>query len=324
MACKGRFPKGALSAFFRLKRIGLVLLLCVHVNPGVLAMDVHDAGGTRLVLLGTGTPNPSPDASGPAALLWTGGRSYLIDFGPGTVRRMAALSSVWGGPLEGFRVETVQHVFLTHLHSDHTAGLPDLILTPWVMGRRDPLQIWGPEGLETLCQNVLRAYGDDIHYRLYGEEPATAEGWKVLAHECRPGVVYEDEQVSVRAFSVEHGTWPMAFGFVLQTRDRKIVYSGDTRPCEPLVEAASKADLLVHEVYSEARFAFKTPEWKRYHRHHHTSTRELARLARRVQPRLLLLTHILYWGQTDEGLIREIREAGYEGPVVVGRDLGIY
>jgi len=161
---------------------------------------------TKVVLLGTGTPRPYPDRSGPATAIVVSERAYLVDFGPGVVRRAAAAAEKGMPQLESTNLKIA---FLTHLHSDHTAGYPDLILTPWVMGRTE-LDVYGPEGLEEMTKHVLEAWRRDIEIRTQGLEQRHA--LVVRAHDVKPGVVYKDERVTVTAFRVPHGQWPEAFG----------------------------------------------------------------------------------------------------------------
>ena len=306
-----------------LQLTGILLFLILPV--GSLSQDLLPPSSvTRVVLLGTGTPNPSPERSGPSVAVVVHDTPYLVDFGPGVVRRAAAVSPRYGGNIQGLAVKNLKHAFLTHLHSDHTAGYPDLILTPWVMGRDAPLEVYGPEGLRNMTDHILEAYCEDIRYRLYGMEPANNEGWRVNAHEIREeGVVYRDSNVTVEAFPVQHGTWPNAWGYRFTTPDRVVVISGDTRPTEKIVEYARGADILIHEVYSQAMWEKKDDFWKRYHKRNHTSTLELGRLAARARPRLVVLYHILSWGADDDDLLKEIARE-YDGPVVVGKDLDIF
>ena len=278
---------------------------------------------TKLILLGTGNPNPNPERSGCALAIVVRDTPYIIDFGPGVIRQAAKLTPRYGGNIEALETKNIKTAFLTHLHSDHTTGYPDLILTPWVMGRDTPLEVYGPEGIKEMTNHILQAYKQDIDYRLEGSEPANDRGWRVNAHEISAGKIYEDKNIEVRAFYVEHGTWPNAFGFKFITPDRTIVISGDTKPCETLVSMSHDADILVHEVYSVAGFEKRDPVWKNYHAGHHTSTHELGEMASRVHPGLVVMYHILSWGSTDEEMLKEIREV-YQGKVVIGKDIEIY
>jgi ribonuclease BN (tRNA processing enzyme) len=280
---------------------------------------------TRVVLLGTGTPNADPERSGPATAIVAGDRSYLFDFGPGVVRRAAAAAMKFKIP--ALEAKNLRIAFVTHLHSDHTAGYPDLILTPAVLERDAPLEVFGPSGLKSMTSHILAAYKQDLDIRFHGGEPSKPRGYVVNVHEIKPGaVVYRDEFITVAAFRVKHGAWREAFGYrVTGTADgRTIVISGDTAPTEAIVDECNGCDVLVHEVYSKAGFDKRPPEWQRYHARYHTSTVELAELARRAKPKLLVLTHELIWSSNPAAMVAEIRDAGYEGKLAFGNDLEIY
>jgi ribonuclease BN (tRNA processing enzyme) len=246
-------------------------------------------------------------------------RPYLVDFGPGVVRRAAAAHRAG---IQGLAMDRLNCAFLTHLHSDHTAGYPDLLLTPWVLERTEHLHVYGPAGLKAMTEHILAAYLQDIRERLEGLEPANTTGYHALAHEVAPGKVYQDENVRVEAFTVDHGSWP-AFGFRFHSPDRTVVLSGDTAPTDILVEQARGCDVLIHEVYSVAGFEMLPAAWQRYHAQVHTSSHELAQLAAKAKPGLLVLYHQLFWGVSESDLLYEIHER-YDGPVVSGKDLDVY
>jgi ribonuclease BN (tRNA processing enzyme) len=292
------------------------LILCLSLLP-----SLGRAQETRVVVLGTGTPNADPDRSGPALAIVTGGHAYLVDAGPGVVRRAAAAVR------EGIRelaMPKLDIVFLTHLHSDHTLGLPDLMLSPWVLERAQPLRVYGPPGTARMVAFLDSAYAADIDIRLHGGEPSNPTGWRTETHEfADTGVVYRDSNVTVRAFRVHHGTWPYAYGYRFETRDRVVVVSGDTSPTEEVVRACNGCDILVHEVYDADRFATRPPDWQKYHAAFHTSSTALGALAARAHPHLLLLIHQLYWGGTDADLVRQVAQS-FHGRVVSAHDLGVY
>jgi ribonuclease BN (tRNA processing enzyme) len=275
---------------------------------------------TQLVLLGTGTPNAEPDRFGPALAIVVDGVPYLVDFGPGVVRRAAA---AFKSGVKGLDVKLLRTAFATHLHSDHTAGYPDLIFTPAVLERDAPLDVYGPKGLRAMTANVMRAWEQDVKLRLNDIEPAKPAGYVVRAHEVEPGQVFRDARVTVTAFAVGHGAWKQAYGYRFVTPDKTIVISGDCAPSESVVTACDGCDILVHEVYSATGFATRPPEWQRYHRAYHTSSSELAELATRARPGLLVLTHQLRWGVSEEALVAEVKR-GYAGKVVSGRDLDVF
>lgn len=274
---------------------------------------------SKIVLLGTGTPIADPERSGPSVAIVVNQTPYIVDFGPGVVRRAAA---AYRAGVIGLDIPRLTRAFVTHLHSDHTAGYPDLILTPWVLGRDEPLQVYGPPGIQAMTEHILAAYRQDIRERLDGLEPANDAGHLVNAHEIEPGMVYQDSNVSVKAFPVSHGSW-QAFGYKFYTPDRVIVISGDTAVTESSVEAYRGCDVLIHEVYSVVGFETHSPVWQRYHSSVHTSARELAEIASRAKPGLLILYHQLFWGSSEEELLLEVQEK-YDGEVVSGKDLDIY
>ena len=273
----------------------------------------------RIVLLGTGTPNADPSRSGPAVAVVVDQTPYLIDFGAGVVRQAVAAHAAG---IEALEVSRLRRAFLTHLHSDHTVGYPDLILTPWTMGRRQPLQVYGPQGLRAMTERILSAYAEDIRERLDGLEPANRNGYRTESFEIVPGTVYRDESVTVEAFRVRHGSWP-AYGYRFTTSDRVIVISGDTAPFAGWETAYRDCDVLVHEVHSVAGLASQEPAWQAYHAAVHTSTTELAEVASIVKPRLLVLYHQLFHGVSESVLLREVQDR-YAGEVASGHDLDVF
>ncbi|MGH7616654.1 MAG: MBL fold metallo-hydrolase [Gemmatimonadaceae bacterium] len=276
---------------------------------------------TRVVMLGTGTPNADPDRSGPAVAIVVGNETYLVDAGPGIVRRAALAARTDSIP--ALTPPHLRRVFLTHLHSDHTTGLPDLMLTPWVLDRTAPLDVFGPPGTARMVGLLEQAYSEDIDIRLHGGEPSNKTGYAAHAHDVSAGQVYRDSNVTVTAFDVAHGKWEHAFGYVFKTADRTIVISGDTRPTDAVVRACNHCDVLVHEVYDADAFKHRTPDWQAYHSAYHTSSLELGNLAARAQPKLLVLYHQLYWGGTDSSIVAQVKTR-YRGAVVSARDLGVY
>jgi ribonuclease BN (tRNA processing enzyme) len=278
------------------------------------------AAQTKVILLGTGTPNPDPGHAGSSVAILVNNNAYLVDFGAGVVRNAARMTPKYGGEFHQLEAKNLKLAFLTHLHSDHTIGFPDLLLTPWVLERDVPLEVYGPVGTKHLTDNVVEAYKADIDYRLNGLEPANENGWKVNTHEfSEDGVIYRDSLVKVEAFHVVHGSWSNAFGFRFTSPDKTIVISGDTRPCKNILKYARGADILIHEVYSYKRWTKRNEFWKKYHAANHTSTLELGELATKAQPGKVVLYHLLFWGDSEEDLLNEIATK-YDGEVIVGRD----
>jgi ribonuclease BN (tRNA processing enzyme) len=281
--------------------------------PLLLLSTAAVAQDTRVVLLGTGTPNPEPDHMGPAVAIVSGDRVYLVDCGPGVVRRAAQA---------GIKMEQLTRAFVTHLHSDHTAGLPDLIFTPAVTGRKEAFEIYGPPGLRAMTGHVMKAWSEDQHIRLHGLEPAEPRGYVVRAHDVKPGQVYRDSGMRVIAFAVNHGNWRYAYGYRFEAPDKTIVISGDTTYSQGLIAAAKGCDILVHEVYSAKGLEGRTPDWQRYHSAFHTSGPDVGRVAAQVQTKTLVLYHLLPMGQTEDEVVEEVRRQ-FSGTIVFGKDLHI-
>jgi ribonuclease Z len=290
----------------------LTLLLAVRAAaPAPLAAQATPT----VVLVGTGFPRPDPAAAGPATAVVVGSRVFLFDAGPGIQRALAAAKL----PIDG-----VTALFVTHLHSDHTFGLPDLILDSWVMGRRTPLEAFGPPGLRAMTDHILAAWAEDIRVRVEGLERETPVRPQVRVHEITPGVVYDSAGVRVTAVAVPHGALRHAFAYRLDAAGRSIVISGDTRPSPALERLSGGVDVLVHEVYaSETLKPESRPggdEWPRYMHESHTSDVELGAIAARARPGVLVLTHIIRMGAADSTILAGVRRGGFTGRVVMGRD----
>jgi ribonuclease Z len=269
---------------------------------------------TRVLILGTGTPIADPDRFGPSVAVVVDDAAYLVDAGVGVVRRAAATK------LTALQPSHMKHVFVTHLHSDHTLGYPDLILSGAVLHRREPLVAFGPHGLREMTDHLLEAWKKDIDVRVHGLERGDAPAYAVDVHEVTPGIVYQDGKVTVRAFLVKHGSWDEAFGYRFDTPDRTIVFSGDTAPTDAVADACRGCDLLVHEVYAKAGFDKLPAEDQTYHAAFHTSGPELARLATKARARTLVLHHQLFFGASEETLLDEVKR-GFPGQVISARDL---
>ena len=216
--------------------------------------------------------------------------------------------------IDALRPDRLVTAFCTHLHTDHTVGYPDLIFTPWVLERKEPLRVFGPKGIRDMTEHLLKAYKVDIDFR-----------------------IYRDDRVTVEAFPVSHGTLE-SYGFKFTTPDRVIVISGDTAPLEIVAEKAKGCDILLHEVEYTAGLAAREPKWQKYHREVHTLGVDLAEIAKKAGPKLLVTYHRIYhmeiqdntvdvgaeMARRNEAILEEIRNAGYEGPVVNGMDLDVF
>ena len=299
-----------------LRTLTLIAALCTLL-PAVASSQ---SPRTKIVMLGTGTPIPDPDRNGPATAIVVDSVAYLFDAGTGIVRRAEA---AFRTGIPALKPMKLGRVFLTHLHSDHTLGLADLIFTPWIAGRVAPMEIFGPPGTQRLVTGILDGNFEDIQERLRSSGGPAANGWNANVHEIAEGIVYKDERMTVRAFAVPHGKWKFAFGYRIDTPDRSIVLSGDDRANDAIARACNGCDVLIHEVYSDAGFATIPVSRQAYHAQAHTAATQLGEIATAAHPGLLILYHQLFFGATDEQLLSEVRSK-FKGRVVSAKDLMVF
>ena len=314
-----------------------VWLPALVVITGILTVTVAadqqretaSVGKTRIVMLGTGNPAADPDRSGPATAIVVNDTAYLVDFGPGVIRR--AKAAVIERGVTAVEPTNLHVAFVTHLHSDHTVGYADLIFSPWTLGRRVPIDVYGPTGIKAMTSHLLEAYRADIETRTNadGNQHDFPDGYKANAHEIRAGVVYEDANVTVTAFPTKHAM--ESYGYRFDTPDRSIVISGDTKPVQATIDACRGCDVLIHEVNTLESLSKRDARFQAFAAKYHTSTEQLAELAAKAKPRLLVLYHhsialrpgIAASASTPDELLREM-SARYSGQFVIGRDLDVY
>ncbi len=310
------------TAWAALCAIGVVTISPAAQQPSLAPQSDH----TKVVLLGTGTPAANPDRSGPATAIIVNDTAYLVDLGPGVVRRASAAATARG--ITALQPTRLRVAFVTHLHSDHTVGYPDLIFTPWTLGRRAAMEVYGPKGLKAMTEHLLEAYRVDIETRTNpdGNQRTFPDGHKVNAHEIGAGVVYKDGNVTVTAFATKHAM--ESYGYRFDTPDRSIVVSGDTNPTPATIEACRGCDVLIHEVHTSAWLDAR-PEaggaapgtFRRFSEKYHTTTAQLADLARHAKPKLLILYH--YNSLSLEELQADMMRQS-SGHFVIGRDLDVF
>jgi ribonuclease Z len=275
----------------------------------------------RVTLLGTGVPIPRPERFGPATLIEAGDQVILIDAGRGATIRMFQL---------GMPIGRIDALFLTHFHSDHTIGIPDLWLTGWLSSyfaaRRKPFHVIGPTGTTELMHHLERAYSRDVDIRVEDEKLAREHASITTAEFASDGQVYESGNLRVIAFTVDHGAAiKPAYGYRVEYQGRSVVISGDTRYNENVVKFGTGADLLIHEVAMAPPQLIQEAAIQRI-LNHHTSPREAGQVFARAKPKLAAYTHLVLLAGKDlaapsiEDLLAETRET-YGGPLVVGDDL---
>jgi ribonuclease BN (tRNA processing enzyme) len=279
-------------------------------------------------MLGTGTPIPDPDRNGQAIAIVVDSFAYLFDAGVGLVRRASAAGKAgvkaFAPPRPGAQpTPRFEKIFITHLHSDHTMGLADAIFTPWIQGKAQPVEIFGPSGLNYLVQSILDGNAEDIRERVASPGGPSRGGWQSVVREVAPGEVFKDARVTVKAFQVPHSEWPNAYGYRIDTPDRSIVISGDTRESEAVANACNGCDVLIHEVYSDSGFKTVPAGRQPYHAAAHTPATAVGRVATKARAKMLVLNHVLFFGATEEQMLREVRST-FAGRIVLARDLDIY
>jgi ribonuclease Z len=271
----------------------------------------------QITLLGTGNPRPTPERSGPAILVEAGGRALLVDVGRGSTGRLFEIGQ------RGL-LTRLEAIFLTHLHSDHVVGLPDLFLTAWVFGRTTPHEIHGPPGTADMARHLEAAYAYDRTVRAK-DEGFPAAGATLAAHDVAPGVVYDRDGLRVTAFRVDHGeAVDHAYGYRVDYRGRSAAFSGDTRYFEPIAEHARGVDVLVHEVISpeveQRRAQVQGARALERIVARHASPEQVGRIFARARPRLAVYSHIVPSPATAADLVAPTRRS-YDGPLAVGYDL---
>lgn len=265
----------------------------------------------RVTLLGTGDPQPTMERFGPSILVQAGGENLLFDAGRGCLQRLRQIEISY---------DKIDALFLTHLHSDHVVGLPDLWLTGWlVSGRSIPMNLFGPPGAIEMMNNLEKAFAFDIKIRV-ADDHKPVQGSKFVLTEIEEGEIYNKNGVRVIAFKVDHHPDIPAFGFRIEYDGHSVVLSGDTRYSENLISFAKGTDLLVHEVVIAPYTVSKTdPKYPVYA--HHTTIEEAAKVFNAVKPRLAVYSHIVkLYGHNEKELLKRTQVI-YPGPVIIGDDL---
>jgi len=295
----------------RQRYLNLLLIISCIIPVSSTCPRVLQAADMKLTLLGTGSPDLLMNRFGPSTLIEAGNQKLLFDAGRGAALRIQQLGIPWND---------VTALFLTHLHSDHIVGLPDLFLTGWLLGRQVPLRVWGPAGTKAMMGHLIEAFQFDIRMRQQ-DDLRPAQGAVAIAKDIAPGVVYENAGVKVTAFEVDHGPVKPAFGYRIDYGGHSVVLSGDTRFSENLIRFAQGADVLVHEVCLADPEVLAASVHERHVMAHHISPQKAGEVFARVKPRLAVYSHVVILGNgTDDEILRLTRQT-YSGPLEMGEDL---
>jgi ribonuclease Z len=290
----------------KLLAAGLMVLFVFSTGRAEQSPSMH------LILLGTGYPFPSAERAGPSCAIVAGERVFIIDAGRGVGMRLAALGNPW---------QLIRAVFITHLHSDHIDGLPDLFHNTWQFGSGKPFELYGPAGIQKVADGILQFYEADIHIRRDLTEHLSPEGTRINVHEIKEGVVYDANGVRIIAFLVDHHPVKPAFGYRFESGGHSIVISGDTRPDPNLIRHAAGADILVHEAYAGSNSSSGLEGQRPWSiRDYHSSAKEAGEVAEKAKVKTLVLTHLIPANAPEKYFLDEAGQA-FSGKVIVGRDL---
>jgi len=296
--------------------------IALWVGAGLLAsLQAAMAGAIKVTLLGTGTPTPRLTSFSASTLVEAGPEKLLFDLGRGSTIRLFQ---------EHIPLGAITAHFITHLHSDHIVGLPDMWLSGWIgtpwASRKSPMVVYGPKGTVAMTENLTKAFSEDIRIR-EDDEHLPPAGVAFAAHDIGPGPVYDNNGVKVTAIEVNHGDKiKPAFGYVIEYDGKKVVLSGDTRYDERVANAAKGADLLVHEVaIIEPELSKNYPSYRDIE-NHHSSPEDAGRIFTLAKPKLAVFSHIVFAtlkpvADVPEAALIARTRTTYRGPLVVGHDL---
>lgn len=307
----------------------------VENDPGPPRNFAREGEQSFVVMLGSGGVTATLHRNGPSGAVIVNNSTYIIDAGEGIWRGIAkAAISHQGFLAEHFAPKRINRLFLTHLHSDHTIGLPAVWLSSWIYGREEPFKVYGPVGTKQLTDHLIEAYHGDINERQFGPEgsPRMRNGWQIDAHEIgAPGLVYEDENVKIEAYHHLHGNFKQNFAFRITTAERVIAWTGDGRIEGELEKAVIDADILFSELSTEdnlgnANWGGATLEEKqRTIWSYHIRPKELAEFATRMNVKTLVTMHERNYTDPFEpdALMNEFK-CHYDGVVYSSRDGDIF
>ena len=296
-----------------------IAAMAIGLMSGAFAQDAKP--NFKVTLLGTGTPPPLMNRFGPATLVQVGGKTILFDAGRGATQRMWQIKVPFG---------KLDALILTHLHSDHVVGIPDIWLTGWLRGpygRRDnPLRILGPAGTEDMVTHLQAAYAWDVNTRVE-DQKMSREAAGIAATDIAPGVVFEADGVTITAFANNHGELiDPSLGYRIDYDGRSVVISGDTKRVQSLVDAARGVDLLIHSIgAAKPELLATAPIWRAIMAHH-IEPEDAGRVFTETAPKMAAFTHVV--ALTNDKIppvgaeeIMQRTRTTYDGPLTMGQDL---
>jgi ribonuclease Z len=301
-----------------LKRLTLtsIILFFVLVSSGQIipnkdSFQKISEPDIKVTLLGTGTPQPVMERFGSSILVQAGSETLLFDAGRGCMQRLLQIKCSYN---------KIDALFLTHLHSDHIVGIPDLWLTGWLISKRAiPLMVFGPKGTDEMIRHLQEAFAFDIKMRIE-DDKAPEEGSRLLVTEIEQGLIYEKNGVKVIAITVDHFPVVPAFGYRIEYNGHSVVLSGDTRYSENLIKYAIGTDLLIHEV-AIAPDTLSKSDPKYNILAHHTTPEQASKVFNEVKPKLAVYSHIVkIYGMNEQDILKRTK-ASYSGKIVIGEDL---
>ena len=296
-------------------------IVCVALVLSCAVVGRPALAETQVVMLGTGTPIPNFQRAGSGVAVVYNEKAYLFDVGHGVVQRAIEANQRLG--ITALAPVNIERVFFTHLHSDHTMDYAELASTMW-WRRTSQIHVWGPRGLDDMTQGMYAMMRQDVSTRLAGNQPiVNRDYYKVLTTEIEEGLVLEEDGLVIEAFEVSHGDVDQAFGYRVTTPEKTVVISGDTAFSPKLVQAAQGVDILIHEAISEEGLSGLEDVWHAYHSRTHTTTSDLVKVAQATRPKLLVISHVLFYAASVESVLTEV-QAVYDGEVVLADDLDVF
>ncbi|MFN7930277.1 MAG: MBL fold metallo-hydrolase [Blastocatellia bacterium] len=316
------------------RALSLTLLLFWTIAAPAQTADASllTDGQMHVVLCGTGSPLPDATRASACTAILAGGQMVLIDVGPGSWRKLAVAN---------LPQQALSAVLLTHFHSDHIGELGEATTQSWIAGRKQPLNVYGPPGVERVVAGFAQAYAQDVEYRVahHSEQQMSRAAANAVAQVVKlksddeAALVFEKDGLKVMAFKVVHDPVKPAYGYRLEYKGRVVVVSGDTAKSENLAKHATGADLLIHDVLAknvlemaagnfEKQGDARRAKLARDITSYHANPLEVAEIAAKAKVETLIFTHLVPAPNNpliEQAFTRGVSEV-FKGTVVLGKD----